>query len=198
MSAGIKVVESDAVPISLVVETGDGTKFPTAFVYNEVGSQIATRNLNHVSNGLYLPSNSFTMPSNDFITVVYVVFDDALRTQRNEDLGNGFDIFLRETVHQITWDEFIADHLTAGTTGATLNLLNVLDLDNLLSGFLPSDITATVESDEAVVGVVSLNESNVVALFAENDQVFAVISDEETVKSNIESNNGIIGVVNEC
>jgi len=196
MSAAVKVIENEIVPICLVIETGDATKFPKSIIYNEAGSQIGTRDLSHVANGVYLPDVNYFMPSNDFIKVVYIVFTDAARTIPDEDLGQDLDTFLKETVHQLVWDEPIINHTIAGSTGETLSILQILDLDALLSRLIPCDIIVNVDSDEAQSVIINLN-SEEIAVIDEENALVALVDIEGTINTNMETQE-IIGVINEC
>lgn len=192
----MKVVEGEILPIELQIENNNSTKFPQAILRNELNSIIGTVNLSHIDDGLYKPSVNFSMTSAKFIAVQYLIYDDAARTIISTDVGSATEIFIRESVHEITWDEPILDHQIPGTTGETLSILETLDLEEILSKIIISDITARVESDDKLGFGVESNEI-VVSNTSDDYQVFAVIGEAEEISSNINENE-IIGVINEC
>jgi hypothetical protein len=70
----------EAVPLVLVLEDCDTTKFPQAQIFDDVGTvaPIATANLTHVASGYYFAS--YTVASANKFTINYTVYDDAART----------------------------------------------------------------------------------------------------------------------
>jgi hypothetical protein len=72
------IIVGAAVPISLLLADGDAGKFPRAFVYDQSGALLITIDLTHSANGLYVPASVYSMPDRIFITVVFIVYDDAL------------------------------------------------------------------------------------------------------------------------
>lgn len=178
------------------MECGETDKHPRAFVYNESGAQLTVLDMGHVANGLYKPSSPYFMPSNEFIEVVYVVYDDIGHSTLSDDQGRDRDVFLRETVHEITWDELLSDHTITGSAGQVLALVESLDPDSLLSKLVDCELTAVLESDDLAAVVVE-SEEDIQVLIDEELPLVAMIDIEETLNTNLETEN-YIGVVNEC
>lgn len=192
----MKVVEGEILPIELQIENNDATKFPQAVLRDDANAIIGLVNLVHINEGLYKPAANFSMTSAKFIAVQYIVYDDALRTIISTDVGSATETFIRESVHEITWDEPVANHQIAGSTGATLSILETLDLDAILSQIIVSDITARIESDVELNFDVESNEG-IKLKVADDEAIISVIGETDEIKSNIDKNE-ILGVVNEC
>lgn len=197
MSFSNKIIEGEKVPVVLQVQDGNENLFPQAIIRNQNNVQIALLDLGHTQNGEYVPSAPYLMPSEEYIKIQFKVYEDAGHTIEST-YSLDIDVFTRELVHERTWDEQINDHLQPGSTGETLNLIKLIDIDSILSKLLLSDVVARIEDDEPIVGVVDLNEDNVAFQIAEDENIFAFVGEIEEIQSNIDGNNDIIGVTNEC
>jgi len=80
-------------PLSLTVADGATGKYPQAEVYADDGTLLGTYDLTHRGNGLYT-NNLQTMPtSHEFVTAVYVVYNDAGHTVESTTHLRASDIF---------------------------------------------------------------------------------------------------------
>lgn len=64
--------------VNLMLDDGDGTKFPRARVYDDNDVLVTTLDLTHVAFGHYTVDYTFTVLGNYFI--VFIVYEDALHT----------------------------------------------------------------------------------------------------------------------
>ena len=96
MASATKIIQGTKVPVCLQIESGDTTKFPIAIIKNDVGTTITVLNLTHLTDGLYVPTSEYLMPKISFIKVVYIVYDDALRTVLSSGLGRDLDVFVSD------------------------------------------------------------------------------------------------------
>jgi len=95
LSAAVNVLKGTNVPLCLQLETGDAFKFPRAIIYNLAGILVTQINMQHVSDGLYRSESNYAMPDFD-IVVQYIVYENAARTIKSIDFGEGKDFFVRD------------------------------------------------------------------------------------------------------
>lgn len=94
MMAGITQIEiNEQVPIVLQLADGAIDQYPRATIYDTAHNLLVTRDLAHSSNGTYIPSVSYAMPDETFVSVVYVVFSDAGHTIESLVYERDLDIF---------------------------------------------------------------------------------------------------------
>lgn len=191
-----RVPENNQVPITLTLSGGDEDRFPRAFIFNEINSLLSTIDLSHSFGGKYDGDTVYFMPSNAFVNVLYIVYEDSLRTLEDQGYARIDSTFFKDTTSDEVWDSQISDHLTPGSTGDTLNNVNALDIDTLLQALTNSDIRVVVESDELGIAVIELNEIIKVVINLDDSIAVNVNVDESIV--NIEEENKIIGVIDEC
>lgn len=86
----------EAVPLALILEDGNTSKFPQAKVYDAVGSAVpvSTVDLTHLTLGYYYAS--YVVPSASKFTVVYTVFDDVGRTVISPAYTRAQDILIAD------------------------------------------------------------------------------------------------------
>lgn len=72
------MVHGDPVPVALEISDGSTNLYPQAEIYGD-GVHITTVDLTHVGDGFYRYAG-YVMPSNDIVTVVYIVYTDAIHT----------------------------------------------------------------------------------------------------------------------
>ncbi len=89
--AEILAQPGQTVPLPLVLEDGNTTRFPQAKVYDGIGSAIplATVNLVHTDGGYYF--GSWLVPSAARFTVVYTVYSDSGHTTLDSAYGKDED-----------------------------------------------------------------------------------------------------------
>jgi len=102
----------EAIPLALVLEDGDSSKYPQAVIYDRSGTSIpiSTINLVFVADGYYY--GSFVVPSSSKYEVVYKVFLDSARTMLDPD-------------HYLSQDLIISDQSGSASSGADEAQLNV-------------------------------------------------------------------------
>jgi len=118
-----------AYPLRAQLGDGSTTLFLRAEIFNPAGTSLGFTSLPHISGGLYGANFTFTVAGS--FTGVFRVFTDAGFTipapgyDRFSETFDVTDALSIPTVAQIAdgvWDEVLAGHLTAGTTGASLDL----------------------------------------------------------------------------
>jgi hypothetical protein len=181
----------------------------TARVTKSNGSTIGPFVLNEFTTpgyeGIYFAefNTSLADPVGEWVGVINSPNEDnykqAFRASfQNPSQGGGGPSFTVQDIVDGVWNEQISNHLQVGSTGETLNLLTLLDIDKLVSRLLLSDVTAMVQSDEPIKGVVTLDENEIKGKTAEDFNIFSMVTDGESIKSNIDGSGEIIGVLNEC
>jgi hypothetical protein len=119
---GVSIIpEGAAVPISLLLADGDGTKHPQASIHDETGVHLQTLNLAHATNGLYVPAALYFMPDTSFITVVFVVYDDAGHTIESTRYNRVSDSF--QKADYATLASVVDGPLTIQTVLSRLNAM---------------------------------------------------------------------------
>lgn len=113
----------DTVPIELQVADGAIDQYPRALVYSEASVLLITIDLAHDNQGNY-SGNTYVMPDNEFVKVVYIVYSDSGHTTLNVDYERDLEVFYR-----ILPDEFKAN-VTALALEATSQTI-LADTDNL-------------------------------------------------------------------
>jgi hypothetical protein len=79
-----------AIPLSLQLPNGESNKFPRAIIYNADRTVFAGPiDLSHNALGEYKAAATYSMPSQDFIVVQYIVYTDAGHTTEDTDTSNG-------------------------------------------------------------------------------------------------------------
>ena len=162
MSVSTKILQSNKVPIELQIETGAIDRFPQAVVRDDANTILNTIDLNHLSNGLYKAAADFLMPGNQFVTVQYLVYDDASHTIISSDLGRDSDVFVRDTVvvdQSILIGDFVAQ---------------LKDNDSLFAEVFDDDLITAIIPDDDLTGSIE-----------ENDDLQAGLEDD-TLKGDIE------------
>lgn len=112
----ITAVKDVATVLSLMLDDGDGTKFPQAFVFDSGGTPVgAAQDLAHVSLGLYTKAFTFTAIG-DF-DVVYEVFNEAGHTTESALHPRGEDKYqvmlsalTAEGIADVVLREILTDH----------------------------------------------------------------------------------------
>lgn len=97
MSVAIKVKPGAEVPITLQLSDGATDQFPRALVYDNDENLLQTIDLDHEANGYYAPGTDYTMPSEIFIRVVYIVYSNSGHTTENVSYSRSLDIFSLDT-----------------------------------------------------------------------------------------------------
>jgi hypothetical protein len=87
---------TEVVPVWLQIEDRRTDLFPQAEIFDRNGtpSPIATLNLSHVDEGLYL--QVYTVPGVSKYVVRYVVYSDALRTTVADQYGADTDLIISD------------------------------------------------------------------------------------------------------
>lgn len=92
------------------------------------------------------------------------------------------------------WNAQIGDYSNPGSTGETLNLLTLLDIDNLLSSILKSDVIASIQASESITGNVELEQESFILQIKQEDKIVGFVEEEEDIASSINVDAEIIGV----
>lgn len=86
-----KIVEGEAVPLSLQLTFGETDRFPRALVYNLAGTLLDTIDLVHRASGFYT-ATSFDMPASD-IVAQYLTYTDSGHTALDDDNPSVSELF---------------------------------------------------------------------------------------------------------
>ena len=92
MTISTLLAVGENVPVATILEDGDISQYPQAVVYDPLGTILTTLDLSHVANGMY--TASYSMPSENLIEIVYIVYSDAGHTTENTKYGRDLDIFV--------------------------------------------------------------------------------------------------------
>ena len=93
----LNIPPGDRLPLSLTLADGATGKYPQAEVYSDDGTLLGTYDLAHHGSGFYA-NNAQTMPSgSEFVTAVYIVYDDAGHTIPSTTYERASDIFFPDT-----------------------------------------------------------------------------------------------------
>jgi len=85
--------QGDTLPLSLQLPDGVTTKYPQADIYGASGGHLTTVDLVHRATGLYTVDTE-AMPAEDFVTVVYTVYDDAGHTIVSGSYNRTSEVFV--------------------------------------------------------------------------------------------------------
>lgn len=86
------VVKGNTLPLKAVLSDGETNLYVRATIYAPDLTILTTKNLPHVSNGIYAESTYLPLVTGLF-TVLYVVYDDAGYTTENTDYPRVSDTF---------------------------------------------------------------------------------------------------------
>jgi len=86
--------QGDTLPLSLQLPDGVTSKYPQADIYSVAGALLTTVDLVHRATGLYTVDTE-NMPAQDFVTVVYTVYDDAGHTIVSATYDRTSEVFVR-------------------------------------------------------------------------------------------------------
>jgi hypothetical protein len=139
-----KVGAGDTVILSLKLYDQNAGKFVRAYIYDPVGALITTRDLAHVGNGLY-QFTAYTMPSLDFITAAYVVYDDAGYSVPSATYQDGEDIFEIFTENLLLLHQLSCGVVVTVDNDRDPEFLITVDDDDVI------DIEASADSEEDIV-----------------------------------------------
>jgi hypothetical protein len=168
--AMIEVITGDTVLLELVLVDGDTSRFPQAEIYDDSGVAIGASpvDLSSVSGGLY--QGTFVAPVVGNYSIVYITYSDVAHTIVVGNIERVAEhLRVTNSVQDDVWDEAIAGHLTAGSTGLALD-------DASTSGTTPSAISAAVWA-EALPGAFGAGEAGKIV----GDNVNATISSRSTL-----------------
>lgn len=84
------------IPASLQLFNGNQTKYVRAFLRDASNTLFSTLSLTHVASGLY-ENHSVQMPNTAFVTVQYIVYDDAGFTTPSTTYSLAIDLFTLDT-----------------------------------------------------------------------------------------------------
>ena len=166
----IEVITGDTALLELVLADGDTSRFPQAEIYDNAGVAIGASpvNLSHVADGLY--QGTLTAPAVGGYSIIYITYSDAGHTTLVANIERVSEhMRVTNSVQDDVWDEALAGHLTAGSTG--------LALDNASAGgSTPAAISAAVWA-EALPGAFGVGEAGKIV----GDNVNATISSRSTL-----------------
>jgi len=112
------VRQGSPLPLSLTLEDGATTRYPLARLYAQDGTLLGTHSLTHRAFGLYT-NDSVVMTSDDFVSVVYIVYDDAAHTVESPNHLRASDIFAQpDALHA---DDVIDGSVTVSAVLARAN-----------------------------------------------------------------------------
>ena len=150
---GITLIEQgQTVPLSLALSDGATDQFPQAEVYDPDGNNLTTISLSHDGDGLYQPASGYSMPDENYISVVYIVYTDSGHLTESAIYQRAVDIF-----RQIDSDDFKADISTLATeVNASVNrVLIIAEIDE-----------NEVKIDQVLAAIALLNNISVADLLA--------------------------------
>lgn len=162
----IKAKVGELLSVSLQAFNGAEDLYPQAIVRDTAGAVLATIDLSHVGDGLYV-NRTFLMPNFVIVTTQYKVYTDSDHTVLHEDYQDGLDVYVKDD--PLT-SALISDGTIFGLVQDTDELYGVVEdilIDNDLIGFIEdSDMVGLVEADELIgilegdslVGVISCSE----------------------------------------
>lgn len=105
-------------PLSLSLEDGDVTKFPQARVYAPDGTLLGTHDLTHRALGLYT-NDTETMFNEDFVTVLYIVYNNAGHTVESTEHLRASEVFAQPDALHIA--DVVDGTITVGDSLARTN-----------------------------------------------------------------------------
>ena len=73
------IPEGSDLPLTLALEDGATGKFPQVTLFSPIGTILSTHDLPHVGLGVYTAAG-VVMPAQDFVTALYIIYDDAGHT----------------------------------------------------------------------------------------------------------------------
>jgi len=164
------MIAGQTLPLSCKLGDLAEDKYVLAFIRDETGAAVSTVPLLHSGEGLY-ESSAETMPAGvDFLTVSYVVYDDAAFSVVSDRYQNGTDVFDYSETDDTIIDKLnqIISTLNAvqgSSTGADLTgqvtmdatvLTGVIDELTSLRGRLVDETTLTgsIDADATLTGII--------------------------------------------
>lgn len=166
----IEVITGDTALLELVLADGDTSRFPQAEIYDNAGVAIGASpvNLSHVADGLY--QGTLTAPAVGGYSIIYLTYSDAGHTTLVANIERVSEhMRVTNSVQDDVWDEALAGHLSAGSTGKALD-------DASVGGSTPAAISAAVWA-EALPGAFGAGEAGKIV----GDNVNATISSRSTL-----------------
>jgi len=139
MAGTSRIHLNNEVPICLLLSDGASGQYPRATVRDNDDNVLTALNLSHVSDGLYTPSASYLMPSEDFIKTTYVVFSDSMHTIESTIYLRDIDVF-----QLVDPDDYKADVSNLATSAQVVAVQT--DLDN--PDQYKADVSALAPSGE--------------------------------------------------
>jgi hypothetical protein len=114
-----------AIPLSLQLDDGAATLYPSAHVYRGATQEVVVP-LAHVALGRY--SGLWTPATSSDYVVVFIVYSDAARTIESPDYTRESENWRPITavspqIASDVWDELLAGHTVTGSAGATMALI---------------------------------------------------------------------------
>ena len=150
--------------LSLQAFDGKTTLFPQAVLQNSAGGVLATLDLSHTVNGLYI-NRSFSMPNNAHTTAVYKVYTDSGHNNLDPAYQEMIDVFVLES--------------ESGVLVIDGTLIGIVDDSDVLVGIVDDEQAEFigVVDDAALIGV--LDQDEILVGIVNNDAIIGTISCEE-------------------
>jgi len=155
--SSVLVSSGNIIPLSLLLEDQNESKFVRAILYAPDGSTITTLTLTHKSNGVYT-NNSFPMPVEfNNVYVLYEVFDDSGFSIKSDDLPD-LDIVNKDNASSSGVS--VVDGTIIGIVDDSTEVVGIVDKDDDdLVGTIDEElVVGTLIEDEPLVGVLDSDE----------------------------------------
>ena len=151
---GIALKEFESIPLAILLEDRDTSKFVRATVRNATGAQISGSpfNVPHLSNGLYF-SIAVGMPNTKNIIVEYDIFDDAGFTIESDHEPDGERFDLDELASII--DAMIKADLKAEISDLSDLVAQISDTNVIKAVITETDLSSKIDEDETLKADIS-------------------------------------------
>ena len=161
----------ESLEVSLLLEDGNESVYPVAYIFNQDNVLLAQKSLTHVWGGLYVDGSYVVQPNDLKLKVVYIVYADAAHTIFMEHYSRELDYFERldVTVNVVV-------HGSVSDCG----LVGKIECEC-------SDVVGYIEDSELVFEVETIS-----------NLVLKDVDIDEDMIGFLENNQDLLGVVIEC
>ena len=115
------IPQGTTLPLALLLTDGDASKYPRMELYTPVGALLATIDLTHRAHGLYTPTATEVMTTDDYVVGVYIIYDDAGHTIESAAHLRSSEIFAQGRYMELT--DVVDGSVTVGTALARANAM---------------------------------------------------------------------------
>lgn len=96
---GLSIKFGDVIPVRVQLSDGATGMFPKTLIYDADNTLLATKNLSHITAGLYGDSNNTTMPNTDFVQLKHSVYTTSGYTTISSDYELAVEIYNQEVLN---------------------------------------------------------------------------------------------------